>query len=264
MRLDRKVAVVVGAGQTPGEGLGNGRATALLFAREGARVYAVDRDAESLEQTRDLIEADGGHCTTHHADITREDDCRAIARQCVRLHGRIDVLHNNVGIGTGDSSIVRFDADVFDRIVDVNLKAMALTCKHVVPVMREQGSGAIVNISSTAAVASYPLVAYKVSKSGVNALTHLLSSTGAKYGVRANAILPGLMETPMAMEGHGAALGTSREDLARQRNEQVPLGGKMGTAWDVAHAALFLASDEARFITGAVLPVDGGQSTRIG
>ena len=146
----------------------------------------------------------------------------------------------------------------------VNLKSMFLTCKHVLPVMRKQGSGSIVNISSVAAVCSVGMLAYKTSKAGVNALTHSIAMGNARYGIRVNAIMPGLMNTPMAVKGIAEVRGVPEEELARQRDAQVPLGAKMGTAWDVAYAALFLASDEAKFITGVLLPVDGGQSARIG
>jgi len=139
-----------------------------------------------------------------------------------------------------------------------------MPCKHVLPVMRRQRAGVIVNVSSIAAVCATPIVAYKVSKAGVNAYTQSLAIGNAKHGIRANAIMPGLMNTPMAVEGISQALGIAKEDLMRARDAQVPLGGKMGTAWDVAYAALFLASDEARFITGVALPVDGGQSARVG
>ena len=148
--------------------------------------------------------------------------------------------------------------------MDVNLKSMFLTCKHVLPVMREQRSGSIINISSAAAVCAVGMLAYKTSKAGVHALTHALATGNAEYGIRANAIMPGLMNTPMAIEGISRTRGIPKEDLIKARDAQVPLGKKMGTAWDVAYAALFLASDEAGFITAAVLPVDGGQSARIG
>jgi NAD(P)-dependent dehydrogenase (short-subunit alcohol dehydrogenase family) len=141
---------------------------------------------------------------------------------------------------------------------------MFLTCKHALPVMREQRSGCITNISSIASIAATGMLAYKTSKAGVNALTHSLAMGNARYGIRVNAILPGLMNTPMAIEGISRARGIPREELIRQRDAQVPLGGQMGSAWDVAYAALFLASDEARFITGVLLPVDGGQSARVG
>jgi NAD(P)-dependent dehydrogenase (short-subunit alcohol dehydrogenase family) len=144
------------------------------------------------------------------------------------------------------------------------MKSVIMSCKHVVPVMRQQQSGAILNISSIAAVCSVGLLAYKTSKAGVNAITHQLALANARYGIRVNAIMPGLMDTPMAIEGISKARGISKEQLRKERDAQVPLGAKMGTGWDIAHAALFLVSDEARFITGVILPVDGGQSMRIG
>ncbi len=264
MRLKDKVAIVVGAGQTPGDTIGNGRATSLLFAREGARVMLVDRDLKSAEETEAMIRDEGGECLTFEADITREPDCAALAQKCVETWNRIDILHNNVGIGGGDAGPTHLTQEAWDEIFDVNLKAMWLTCKHVLPVMREQRNGAIINLSSAAAVCSVGIVAYKVSKAGVNALTHSLAMGNAKYNIRVNAIMPGLMNTPMAIEGISRARGIPKEELIRARDQQVPLGGKMGTAWDTAYAALFLASEEASFITGVVLPVDGGQSARIG
>ncbi len=264
MRLKDKVAVVVGAGQTPGDTIGNGRATSILFAREGARVLLVDRDLKSAQETEAMIRDEGGNCLAFEADITDEADCAALARSCVETWGRIDILHNNVGIGGGDAGPTHLTQEAWDQILDVNLKAMWLTCKHVLPVMREQRSGTIICLSSAAAVCSVGIVAYKISKAGVNALTHSLAIGNAKYNIRVNAIMPGLMNTPMAIEGISRARGIPKEELIRARDQQVPLGGKMGTAWDTAHAALFLASDEARFITGVVLPVDGGQSARIG
>ena len=264
MRLADKVAIVVGAGQTPGDTIGNGRATSLLFAREGARVLLVDRDVASARETQEMIAGEGGSAVVFEADITREEDCAALAKACVEEFGRVDVLHNNVGIATGDSSATRLELDTWRRIVDVNLTAMFLTCKHVLPRMRERRSGSIINISSLASVAATGMLAYKVSKAGVNALTHQIAMGNAKHGIRCNAILPGLMNTPMAIEGLASALSVAKEDLATARDSMVPLGGKMGSAWDVAHAALFLASEEARFITGALLPVDGGQSLKVG
>ena len=263
-RLGGKVAIVIGAGQTPGETIGNGRATAVLFAREGARVMLVDRDLGAARETEVMVASEGGEGFAHEADVTREAACRELARACVERYGRIDVLHNNVGIGTGDAGPVHLTEEAWDRIMDVNLKAMFLTCKHVLPVMREQRSGAIINISSAAAVCSVGMLAYKVSKAGVHALTHSIAMGNAAYGIRVNAIMPGLMNTPMAIEGIARARGIAREDLIRQRDALVPLGARMGTAWDVAYAALFLASEEAKFITSAILPVDGGQSARIG
>ncbi len=264
MRLRDRVAIVVGAGQTPGETIGNGRATALLFAREGARVLLVDRRLESVQETQAMIKEEGGEATVVEADITRDEDCAGLVGACIEGYGRIDVLHNNVGIATGDAGPTHLTEQAWQQIFDVNLKGMFLTCKHVLPVMREQRAGSIVNISSIAAICSVGMLAYKTSKAGVNALTHSLALGNARYGIRVNAIMPGLMNTPMAIEGISRARGIPKEQLIQERDAQVPLGGKMGTAWDVAYAALFLASDEAKFVTGVLLPVDGGQSARIG
>jgi NAD(P)-dependent dehydrogenase (short-subunit alcohol dehydrogenase family) len=263
-RLADKIAIVVGGGQTPGETIGNGRATAVLFAREGAQVLVVDRDLASARETVAQIESEGGRALAHEADATREAECAALIARCVERYGRVDVLHNNVGIGGGDAGPAHLEEAAWDKILAVNLKSVILPCKHVLPVMRRQRSGAIVNVSSIAAVSATPIVAYKVSKAGINAYTQSLAVGNAKHGIRANVIMPGLMNTPMAIEGISRALGVDREALIRQRDAQVPLLGKMGTAWDVAHAALFLASDEARFITGVALAVDGGQSARVG
>jgi NAD(P)-dependent dehydrogenase (short-subunit alcohol dehydrogenase family) len=263
-RLAGKVAVVVGAGQTPGETIGNGRATAILFAREGARVVAVDRRLDTAEETVEAIVSEGGEAVAFEADATREADAAAAIDACVERFGRLDVLHNNVGVGGGDAGPAHIDEGDWDRILSVNLKSVVFPCKAALPVMRGQKSGVITNVSSIAAVCSTGIVAYKTSKAGVNAYTQSLAIGNAKHGIRANVIMPGLMNTPMAIEGISLARGIPREELVRQRDAQVPLGGKMGTAWDVAHAALFLASDEAGFITGVALAVDGGQSARIG
>lgn len=264
MRLKDKIAIVVGAGQQVGENIGNGRATALLFAREGATVLLVDRDETSACETLGMISAEGGTASVLCADITDESACAAIAVTAMARYGRIDILQNNVGIGLGDNSPIKLEADDWDRIMDVNLKGMWLTCKYVLPHMRAQRSGAIVNISSGAAVMAVAAIAYKVSKAGVNALTHAIAWGNGRYGIRANTIMPGLLDTPMAIESHHKGSGKSREQLRTERNAAVPLANRMGTAWDTAYASLFLASDEARFITGAVLPVDGGQAARIG
>ena len=264
MRLAGKVAIVVGAGQTPGDTIGNGRATALVFAREGARVLLVDNRLDSARETQEMIASERGEALSVEADVTREDDCRAVAAACVEQFGRIDVLHNNVGIGAGDAGATHLELDAWRRILDVNLTAMFLMCKHALPQMREQRSGSIINISSLASIAATGMLTYKVSKAGVNALTQQIAMGNARHGIRCNAILPGLMNTPMAIEGFSAARGVVKEDLIQARDSMVPLGGKMGTAWDVANAALFLASEDARFITGALLPVDGGQSLKVG
>ena len=266
MRLDGKVAVVVGAGQTPGATIGNGRATAVTFAREGARVLCVDRDGASAAETAAMIIESGGTALAFEADIVDESAVQAVVSACQEEYGRIDILHNNVGISLagGDAEITDITVAGFDRVVAVNLRGMVLTCKHTLPVMREQRGGAIVNISSVAAWVKYPYVAYKTTKAGVVALTQQIAANEAKYGVRANVILPGLMNTPMAIAPRVAATGKSWEEVTKERDAQVPLGRKMGTAWDVANASLFLASEEAGFITGAALPVDDGASVRVG
>jgi NAD(P)-dependent dehydrogenase (short-subunit alcohol dehydrogenase family) len=264
MRLLGKVAMVVGAGQTRGDSLGNGRATALLFAREGARVVVLDRDEGSAAETRSLIEDAGGIASVACADITREAECKSAVEGVLRAHGRIDILHNNVGIGSGDQGPASLSEEAFDRIMAVNLKGPWFMVKHSLPAMREQKSGSIVNVSSIAAVCASGLFAYKVSKAGLNAMTHCLATGNAKYNIRVNAIMPGLINTPMAIESISAARNVEKAQLIAARDRQVPLGNKMGSAWDVAYAALFLASDESKFITGVILPVDGGQSARIG
>lgn len=263
-RLSGRVAVVVGGGQTPGETIGNGRAAAMLYAREGARVVVVDRVLTSAADTVAMIRDEGGEAVAHEADITDAASCATIAATATSTYGALDVLHNNVGIGGGDQPATRVDEDVWQRIFDVNLSAMWRTCKAVIPVMRAAGSGSIVNISSIASICSTSTAAYQISKAGVNALTQHLAMGVARHGIRVNAVLPGLMNTPMAIEGISTARGIEREALIAERDAAVPLGHKMGTAWDVARAALFLASDDAQFITGVLLPVDGGQSVRRG
>ena len=263
-RLKNKVAIVVGAGQTPGETIGNGRASAILYAREGAKVLVVDRRLDSAEDTCTMIAKEGGEAIPFQADAIKGDDCKKVADACVQRFGRIDILHNNVGIGDNDGGLNQVTEDAWDRILSVNMKSVIMPCKHVIPVMRGQGSGAILNISSIAAVCNVGILAYKTSKAGVNAITNQLALSNAKYGIRVNCIMPGLMDTPMAIEGISKARGISKEQLRKERDAIVPLGAKMGTGWDIAHAALFLVSDEAKFITGVILPVDGGQSAKIG
>ncbi|MBU2547336.1 MAG: SDR family oxidoreductase [Proteobacteria bacterium] len=264
LRLENKIAVIIGAGQTPGDTPGNGRAMAQLFAREGARVMVVDRRLDSAMETKALIEAEGGQALAFEADVIRADDCRRLAEKCVETYGRIDVLVNNVGIATGDAGAVRISEEAWDHIQATNLKSMMLTCKFVLPVMEAQGGGSIINISSVAAVAPVRMLAYKTSKAAVNALTQGIAMKYAKKGIRVNALMLGLMNTPMAIEGISKGLGVDKEALIEARNKSVPLKGGMGNASDTAYAALFLASDESRFITAVILPVDGGQSAKIG
>jgi NAD(P)-dependent dehydrogenase (short-subunit alcohol dehydrogenase family) len=263
-RLEDRIAVVVGAGQTVGETIGNGRATAITFAREGARLVLADRESSSLEETAELARAEGAEVHTIVVDVVADDAPDRIVAAAVDAFGGIDVLHNNVGIGAGDGPPHRIADDAYDLIMDVNLRSMVRMCRAAVPVLREGEHGAIVNISSLASIAAAGnLTAYKLSKAGVNALTQNLALTNAKYGVRANAILPGFIDTPMANDAAARARGVERSVVADARASVVPLG-RQGTAWDVANAALFLASDEAAFITGISLLVDGGQGARVG
>lgn len=236
-----------------------------MFVREGAKVTLADRDLNSARETAEMIAREGGVAECVAADWTRAADCRTIASACREAWGRIDFLQNNVGIGTGDAGPLELTERAFDRIIAVNLKGCLLSCQAVVPVMREQGSGSIVNISSIAALAAaVPLTAYRISKVGVNVLSHSLALDNAPHGVRVNTIMPGLLDTPMAIDAWAAKLEVPREQIRAERDAFVPPRAKMGTGWDVAYASLFLHTDEAGFITGAVLPVDGGQLTRIG
>lgn len=263
-RLEGKVAIVTGAGQTPGNTIGNGRAISVLFARAGARVMAVDCNLASAQETQKIITDEGGEAFAFAADVTSARDCKSVAEACAARYGRIDILVNNVGTGGEALGPVKLKEEDWERIYNVNVKSVFLICKHVMPYMEKQGSGSIINISSIASVCSSPMLAYKTSKSAVNSLTHALAFMYAPKGIRANAIMPGFMNTPMAIEGISRIRGINKEDLINERSRMVPLKGGMGTGWDTAYAALFLASDEAKFITGALLPVDGGQSARIG
>jgi len=263
-RLKDKRAIIIGAGQTPGITIGNGRAISVLFSREGAKVMLVDRRIESARETREMIDKEKGESFAFEADITRTDDCRKITDACVERFGGIDILVNVVGIGGENTRRLEITEEQWDRINNTNLKAMMMVCKHVLPVMEKQQSGSVISISSAAAVCDTNMLAYKVTKSGVNALTHYLAMRYAKFGIRANCIMPGLMETPMAIGDGKGRRGLSHEQLVEQRNRMVPLKGGMGTGWDTAYAALFLASDEAKFITSVILPVDGGQCGKIG
>jgi NAD(P)-dependent dehydrogenase (short-subunit alcohol dehydrogenase family) len=267
-RVAGKRAVVVGAGQTPGETIGNGRATAMLLAHEGAHVLCIDRDGARAEATVAAIRSEGGAALAFAADITKAADAAAIVSEAQAALGGLDILINNVGIGIGgpqgDGPAHVASEAAFDRVLNVNLKGMWLVTKAAIPAMRALGGGAIVNISSLASIAGGIQIAYEVSKAGVNRLTLSVATANAKYGVRCNAILPGLMDTPMAIVGISQSRGQTIEATRAARNARVPLRGEMGTGWDTAHAALFLASDEARFITGVLLPVDGGMSARVG
>jgi NAD(P)-dependent dehydrogenase (short-subunit alcohol dehydrogenase family) len=246
--------------------MGNGRATALRFAREGAKVLAVDQNLSSAKETAAMVASEGGECAPIEADVTKESTLAAAVAFAHARWGRIDILHNNVGVSIagGDAGPLEITEEAFDRVSAINMRGTIMACKHVLPIMRKQGGGAIINISSIAAWCEYPLVTYKATKAAMIAYTQQLAIQNADAGVRANVILPGLMDTPMAVDTRARVSGKPRAQVAAERDAKVPLRARMGTAWDVANAALFLASDEASFITGVALPVDGGALVRIG
>ncbi|MBI3706868.1 MAG: SDR family oxidoreductase [Proteobacteria bacterium] len=267
-RLKDKVAIVVGAGSS-GPGWGNGKATAVLFAREGAKVVAVDINPRAAEETRALIAGEGGICVAHAADVTAAAAVKALVERCLADHGRIDILHNNVGI-VEVGGPVEASEESWDRVVRVNLKIVFLCCKHVLPQMarqfeRDGRGGAIVNIASIAAIrwTGVPYISYSATKGAILAFSHSIALQYARQGIRCNTILPGLMNTPMIVEPLKGVYGAGDVDkMIAVRDAQCPMG-KMGDAWDVAYAALFLASDEARYITGVDLVVDGGITLKI-
>ena len=263
MRLEGKVAVVTGAGQRPGEGIGNGRATAILFAREGAKVMLANRSIGSAEETRDLIRTEGFEAECVMADVGNEGDCTRLISSALSKYGRIDIVHNNAGIALPDGDTSKIDRNTWDDSINVNLTGAMQISKHVLPVMRGQQSGCITHVSSIAAIASYPVIAYKVSKVALHEFTRWLAFENAHHNIRCNVLQLGLMDTPMGIEHHHKVSGTPRDVLRKERSASVPMK-RMGTAWETANAALFLASDEASYITGAVLPVDGGMHTRVG
>jgi NAD(P)-dependent dehydrogenase (short-subunit alcohol dehydrogenase family) len=257
-RLREKVAPVSGAGSS-GPGWGNGKATAVLFAREGAKVLAADINLDAAVETKRIIEAQGGICEAVSGNVSRASDVAAMTDACVAAFGRIDVLHNNVGI-VEVGGPVETTEESWDRVNDVNLKSMFLTCKHVLPHMEREGKGAIINIASVSGIRwlGVPYISYAATKAAVIQLTRVIALQYARKGIRANSILPGMMNTPMVHAAEViAAYGGSAQEMVRRRDEQCPMG-RMGDAWDVAYAALFLASDEAKYITGTELVVDGG------
>lgn len=260
-RLQDKVALVFGAGSI-GTGMGNGRATAIAFAREGARVIAVDKNLDSAEETAAEIALEGGQCRAVRADVTDAASVAATVQECVDRHGRIDILHNNVGMATLGGP-VELPERVWDQAMALNLKSLFLTCKYVLPIMEAQGSGTIINISSIASIRwlGTAYISYAASKAGVNQFTQALALQYARQGIRANAILPGMMDTPTARESLKAT-AASEAALVQSRHDACPTG-RMGDAWDIAWASVFLASDEAKYITGICLPVDGGMTAKV-
>jgi NAD(P)-dependent dehydrogenase (short-subunit alcohol dehydrogenase family) len=261
-RLEGKTALVFGAGSV-GPGWGNGKATAALFAKEGAKVVGVDVNPAAAEETRVIIAEAGGTFHPEVADVTKSDQIRSVVERTMQRFGRIDVLHNNVGI-TEMGGPVELSEESWHRVMDINATSIFLTCKHVLPIMEKQGKGAIVNISSIAAIryTGYPYVAYYAAKAAVNQFTVGLALQYAAKGIRVNAIMPGLMNTPLIHQQISGQYKTA-EEMVAARDALVPTG-KMGTGWDIANAALFLASDDASYITGVCLSVDGGLHAKVG
>lgn len=260
--LEGKAAIVTGAGSA-GEGVGNGKATAIVFAREGATVVLVDRDLSAAEETRRMIEQEGGRCCTFAADVSRSDDCRKIVAFCRDTYGRVDILHNNVGIELA-GGLEETSEDDWNRTLAVNLTSMFLLCKASIPHMVAQGGGTIINVSSINAIRTLPALslAYGVSKAGVNALTREIAVQYAKHGIRINAILPGMMNTPFVRVSLTEAYGGDIQKMTQYRDSLCPTG-KQGEPWDVANVALFLASEQSTYITGQEIIVDGAQTCRI-
>ncbi len=249
MRLKDKVAIVVGAGSIR-PGMGNGKATAILFAREGAKVVAVDRNLDAAQETVGIIRNEGGEAIAVKADVTRESDAKSLIEMTMAKYGRLDILFNNVGIAEGGIGLTVKEEE-WDAVMDTNLKSVLFVCKYAVPEMIKSGGGAIVNNASMAAYYSYPVYAYAVSKAGVIALTRCLAGGLARYNIRVNCVSPGLMDTPMA--------GTIQNERRRSTvQERVPLK-RQGRAEETAQTVLFLASSESSFITGQTIIVDGGQ-----
>jgi NAD(P)-dependent dehydrogenase (short-subunit alcohol dehydrogenase family) len=258
-RLKGKVAIVTGAGSM-GPGLGNGKATAIVFAREGARVMLVDINLKAAEETKSLIDKEDGECIAFQADVTWPADCKAMVETCLRTYGRVDILHNNVGI-LGSGGALDTTEELWDRVINVNLKSMFLTCREAIPHMLKQERGVIINISSVGGirVTANPLLSYAVTKNAIIAFTNEIAIEFAAKGIRANCVLPGLIKTPMVEFSYDTSAWSSRDvdEMWRKRDEMSPTG-KQGEAWDIANAALFLASDEAKYINGVSLLVDGG------
>jgi NAD(P)-dependent dehydrogenase (short-subunit alcohol dehydrogenase family) len=257
LRLDGKVALVTGCGSI-GEGWGNGRAISVLFARQGARIYGVDRDLEAAEATAALIAQEGFEAAVARCDVTQGPAVQRMVDDCLARFGRIDILINNVG-RSEPGGPVEMSEETWDEQMDVNLKSVFLCCKSVLPVMERQGGGAIVSVSSVAGLRyiGKPQVAYAAGKAALMQFTRTTAVIYADRNIRLNTVVPGLMATPLVRRLADKYAGGDFEGFSAHRGRQVPMG-RMGDGWDVAHAALFLASDEARYITAEQLVVDGG------
>lgn len=261
-RLQDKVALITGAGSVA-EGWGNGKATAVLFAREGAKILAADINQEAAEETRRLVEEEGGTCIAHAADVTDTVAVQEMIDACSSTFGRIDILHNNVGGSVPGGPVEMAEAD-WDDNIDLNLKSVFLTCKSALPIMEAQGKGVIINVASIAGMTYYgsDLIAYRASKAGLVQFTRGVAMQYIRRGIRANTVIPGLMYTPLvAHRIAGQYHGGDLDKTVERRNAMCPMG-HMGDAWDVAYAALYLASDEAKYVTATEILVDGGFTAR--
>ena len=261
-RLDGKIAIVSGAGSV-GPGWGNGRATAVRFAEEGAKVFAVDRSEDALAETVALVRKAGGKIQTHLCDVTEGAAVFLAIQSCLKVHERIDILVNNVG-GSAPGGPVEMSEEAWDAQLEYNLTSVFLACKHVLPVMERQGAGAIVNIASASGIrwSGSAQVAYAAAKAGVIQLTRAVAVQYAPKGIRVNCVVPGQLHTPMVETRLAKQrAGGDVEALLNSRVKRIPLGFA-GDGRDTANAVLFLASDEARFITGAEIVVDGGMTVR--
>ncbi len=262
MRLNGKVALITGAGSV-GPGWGNGRAAAVIFAQEGAEIFAVDRDLAAMEETVALAAEAGQRITPFACDVTDPAQIEATVAACIERFGRVDVLVNNVG-GSAPGGAVALSEAAWDRQFDFNLKSVFLTCKHVIPHMERAGGGSIINTASTSAIrwTGAAQVAYAASKAGVIQFSRVTAVEYAPKRIRVNTVIPGQMHTPMVETRlAGQRAGGDVATLLKTRQARIPLGF-MGDGRDTAYAALFLASDEARFITGTEIIVDGGMSAR--
>jgi NAD(P)-dependent dehydrogenase (short-subunit alcohol dehydrogenase family) len=257
LSLKGKITVITGSGSS-GPGWGNGKAIAVLFARQGATVIGVDRNEDAASETQRIIETEGGSSIALAGDVTQPDQVRTLVADCWSRFGRIDVLVNNVG-RSEPGGPVELDEQTWDEQMAVNVKSAFLTCKEILPAMERQGGGVVVNVSSVAGLryVGKPQVAYSAGKAALMQLTRTTAIIYAKRGIRLNCVVPGLMDTPLLRRLADKYAGGDYEGFVAHRGEQVPMG-RMGDAWDVAHAALFLASDEARYVTGTELVVDGG------
>ncbi len=253
-RVEGKVAIVTGAGSTPGAGIGTGKASAVVLAREGARVLLVDLHPERAEETRRIIEEEGGKAEVFAADVTRASDCASMVQAAVEHFGTVDILVNNIGLAAL-GTVVDTPEEAWDRTFDVNLRTAFLASKYAVPVMADKGAGAVVNIASISALRGDGTVAYSAAKGALIAMTVDMAYSHGRQGIRVNAIAPGHITTPMV---HSVTAPGPRAEYMDTLRAEAGLLGTPGTGWDVGWAVGFLASDEARWITGVTLPVESG------